>query len=263
MFGHRPDSTLVTGLSPMRRFMPYVSPRRSESLVYSTQTIGVDAAIARLEVLNADRPDTQKITLFHLLLRAIARTLEARPKLNRFTMGSKLWQRNAVWITFSAKRSLDEHAPILTVKRRFDRQETLAELTEDLLGKLNAGRAGALTTADKEMGLLLRLPGPLIRLALKLGAFADRWGLLPGSLIESDPLYTSVFVANLGSVGLDGGYHHLWEWGNCPIFCVMGRLKSTDEGQVVTLHWTLDERIADGFYVATGLEQVSHFMNRA
>jgi hypothetical protein len=32
-------------------------------------------------------------------------------------------------------------------------------------------------------------------------------GLMPKAMIDHDPLFTSAFVANLGSVGLEAGYH--------------------------------------------------------
>ena len=37
MFGRRPDATQVTGLPTIRRFMPFISPRRNDSLVLYAQ----------------------------------------------------------------------------------------------------------------------------------------------------------------------------------------------------------------------------------
>jgi hypothetical protein len=80
-------------------------------------------------------------------------------------------------------------------------------------------------------------------------------------MIDGDPLFCSVFVANLGSVGLDAGYHHLWEHGNCPIFCVIGRVRPGASGRrVVTLKWTYDERIEDGLYCARALERLRELL---
>lgn len=38
-------------------------------------------------------------------------------------------------------------------------------------------------------------------------------------------MYASVFFANLGSLGLDAVYHHMYEWGNAPFFIVVGKRK--------------------------------------
>ena len=60
---------------------------------------------------------------------------------------------------------------------------------------------------------MLRLPGPLIRLPLAIARLADYFGLLPRKMIDADPLYASVFIANLGSINYPAGFHHLWEYG--------------------------------------------------
>ena len=69
-------------------------------------------------------------------------------------------------------------------------------------------------------------------------------------LADPDGLFTSMVVANLGSVGLEGAWHHLYEWGNCPLFVVLGRI----EGDTVTAKYTYDERVEDGLYCALSLK---------
>jgi len=257
MFGRRPDGTLVRDASPMRRFMPFVSPRRNHALVYFAQEIDVEAALAFVEARNATRPAERPMTLFQLTLRAIARGLQDRPRMNRFVAGGRLWQRNDVWMTFSAKKRLDDQAPVVTVKRRFDPAESLEEMVEGSLGSLREGRSDKKSTSDKEVGLLLALPPFAVRAVLWLVDRIDALGLLPKAMIDADPLFASAFVANLGSVGLEAAYHHLWERGNCPIFCVVGRIKPGPDGRRrMVLKWTFDERTEDGFYAARALDLV-------
>ncbi len=263
MFGRRPDGTLVRGLSNVRRFMPFVSARRNDSLVHASQVVSVEAAFTRLEALNAGRAREGRVTVFHLVLRALAVALHERPRMNRFVAGLRLYDRDGIWLTFSAKRAFDEDAPILTVKRRFEPDEPLAALVDGVLAPLGSGRAGQQTTSDKEVATLLRLPTGLLRLAVAFAAWADRMGLMPRPMIESDPLFTSAFVANLGSVGLDAGYHHLWEWGTCSIFCVMGRVEGPPGARTMTLKYSFDERIADGFYAASALAVVKRELEGA
>jgi hypothetical protein len=63
-----------------------------------------------------------------------------------------------------------------------------------------------------------------------------------------------MFVANLGSVRLTGGFHHLWEHGTCSTFCVMGRIRpGPSGGRVVRLFYTYDERIEDGLYAGLAI----------
>lgn len=259
MFGRRPDAIRVKNLSPLRRFMPYVSPRRSESLVWASQTLDVTDAMAAIDAWNATHPDLQ-LTLFQVVLRGIAQTLHARPRLNRFTAGRQYWQRDGVWLSFSAKQAFADDAPVITVKRAFSQAESLADQVAATQGQLTRQRGGEQTQSDKEMSIMLRLPRFAIRFVMWCAARLNDWGLLPGGMIRADPLFASAFVANLGSVGVDGGYHHLWEWGTCPIFCVIGRLHIRDDRQTISLKWTYDERIADAFYAAQGLAQIKNFI---
>jgi len=251
MFGRRADGTLVRGISTTRRFMPYLSPRRNDSLVYYTTEIDVAPALRFLEEQNRERPKERQITLFHLYLRAIAAALYERPAVNRFVAGGKLWQRRDVWITLSAKQELVDGAPVVTIKRRFDRSEGLLAMVDSLRDQLASRRGGRLSTADREVNAAIQMPGLLVRTGLALLRAADYMGLLPASMIENDPMYSSVFVANLGSVGLEAGYHHLWEYGTCSIFAVVGRIhERADGGAMMQVKYSYDERIADGMYAA-------------
>jgi hypothetical protein len=264
MFGRRPDATQVRELSAMRRFMPFISPRRNDSVFHLAQEIEIDAALEFLEKRNRERPPDRPITLFHLMLRSGAQALYLRPGVNRFVKGGKLWQRHGEWITFSAKVRIEDGAPLVTIKRRFEpTTETLDQMVDGIYGMIRPARAGKKSTSDKEMSLLLRLPGFVISGLLKLLDVADRFGLVPRSMIDSDPLYTSCFVANLGSVGHDAGFHHLWEHGTCSLFGVIGKVRRGADGRrLVTICWTYDERIEDGLYsyitIAGIKERVEH-----
>ena len=264
MFGRRADATLVRDLHPMRRFMPYVSPRRNDSVFYMFQDIEVEAALEYLEKRNRERPPERPFTLFHLFLRSCSQALLLRPGVNRFVKGGRLWQRDGEWITFSAKREIVDGSPMITVKRRFQpAEETLDEMVDAIYDKLRFGRSGGKTTSDKEMGLLLRLPGPLVRLLLGLHQLADRFGLLPRAMIDSDPLYTSLFVANLGSIDYPAGFHHLWEYGTASLFGVMGRIEPGENGRRrMRVAWTYDERIEDGLYSYHTLEGIRERLER-
>jgi hypothetical protein len=250
MFGRRTDATLVTNLSKMRRFMPYISPRRNESLFYMMQDIEVEAALEFLEKKNQDRPPDRQLTLFHLFLRSCAQALYLRPGVNRFVKGGRLWQREGEWITFSALKEIKDGSKMLTIKSRVHpTSETLEEMVDGIFDRLRSGRSGEETTSDKEMNLLLRLPGFAIRFLMFLVRIGDHLGILPRSMIDADPLFTSIFIANLGSIDYPAGFHHLWEYGTASLFGVMGRVEPGENGRrKISVAWTYDERIEDGLY---------------
>ena len=261
MFGRRADATLARDLTTMRRFMPFVSPRRNESLVYFDSEIEVDAALRFLEERNRASPPERRMTLFHLYLRSLAIHFHARPNLNRFAKGGRIWQRRGVWLTFSAKQEIVEGARLLTVKREFPESESLEQMTDAVLDRLTRQRGGERATSDREMKLALRLPPLLIRALMGSMHAADRLGVLPRAMIESDPMFTSVFVANLGSLDMDAGYHHLWEHGTCSAFATLGRLRPGPAGgSVLPVRYSYDERIEDGLYAGATLAGVKAFI---
>ena len=250
MFGRRPDATPVRELSAMRRFMPYVSPRRNDSVFHLSQDMDVEAALEFLDEKNRERPNDLPITLFHLLLRSSGQGLELRPGVNRFVKGGKLWQRDGVWLTFNGELRGEDGSPRITVKRRFEpAHESLDQMLDGVYGLTRSPPTERKSKVDTSLRAPLRLPGFVIRARVSALRIADRFGLVPRGVIENDPLYASIFFDDAGSVGHESGFHHLWEHGTCSIFCVMSKIKRGPDGRrFMTVRWTYDERIEDGLY---------------
>jgi hypothetical protein len=263
MFGKRPDGYLIEDLSRLRAFMPFVSPRRNDSLVLYSTEIEVDEALAFVDRYNEGREEKRRMTLFHLYLRSLARTFHNRPGVNRFVAGGRLWQRNHVAITFSAKQSIEDGAPMHTVKRIFPKDESLEEMVDSIMGRLRKRRGGEVTQSDREMNVALVFPVLAIRLGVWVLHKMNMMGMLPKSMIDDDPLFTSVFVANLGSVGLDAGYHHLWEYGTCSAFGVIGKIQERADGKrVMNVQYSYDERVEDGLYAAFSMAQIKEGLEK-
>ncbi|MBK7860363.1 MAG: hypothetical protein IPJ65_17475 [Archangiaceae bacterium] len=257
----RPDGALVTDVPATRRIMPFIMPTRTESAVYFEQELDLTRTLPFLERFNAEHLET-RAGLFHLFTWAAVRALHRRPRLNRFVVGSHLYQRDGIWVSYSAKKSMSDDAPVVVLKRRFDPDAGFAALVTLVHGDLTEGRSDRQSHVDRELGLFLALPAPLLRLGVRLLRWLDTWNLLPGGFIHPDPLYASLFIANLGSVKLESGFHHLYEYGNIPIFAAIGlkREVMTPAGvkTVCSVKYTLDERIEDGLYCAQSLELLRH-----
>lgn len=255
----RSDGTHIAEVSLTRAIMPFIMRTRNESVVYFEQQLDVTNAYAYMaRVASEGGP---KLTLFHLYSYAVVRTLVERPRLNRFTCGGHLYQRSAIELGFSAKKSMDENAPVVAIKRGFDPNATFDEHVAMLLSGVAEGRSLKANHTDQELNILLKLPRFLLSWLVGLARYLDSVNLLPHAMIGPDPLYASVFIANLGSVGLDSAYHHLYEWGNCPIFAALGRVHEEQRAdgtvrKLVTVRYTFDERIEDGLYCARALERL-------
>jgi len=257
----RPDGKPAEGVAPFRRMMPFLMKGRTESAVYYEQEM--DLTRTQLFIDDYNKTHAKRITVFHVFLWAAVRTLHERPGLNRFVMGGRIYQRDGVWISYSAKKELADGAPIVVLKRRFDPEMTFEQMVDFVHGDVKVGRSDEKSHVDKELSLFLRLPALLLSLGVRLVRFLDSLNLLPGSFIGPDPMYASMFIANLGSVKLESAFHHLYEYGNIPLFAAVGRRKQVvavdEQGRVVTrtvcsVKYSFDERVEDGLYCARALD---------
>ena len=264
----RSDGDRVKGLSPERRFLPFMMPTRNESVVFHEQQYDIGKTRRWLRDFNRASPP-QTATMFHLFLWACSQGLHMYPSMNRFVLGRRIYQRRGVQVSFAAKKEFSAAAPLVTVKKPFAANEPFAAAVKDMTDRIGEGRGPSQRRVDKELRLALLLPGIILRFVLWCLRGLDRLNLMPRSMIESDPMYASLFVANLGSVGLDNTFHHLYEYGTISIFAVMGAQKkavvvardgSPEVREVLQIRWTLDERIIDGMYAGESMQLVRKIM---
>ena len=113
---------------------------------------------------------------------------------------------------------------------------------------------------DNLIGYLNLIPGVVLKFLVWLLKLLDYFGALPAFLTELSPFHGSIFFTSMGSLGIPPIYHHLYDFGNLPVFgafgCKRRALEVQEDGSVVQkkyidVKFTLDERICDGYYYAT------------
>lgn len=260
----RPDGTLLS-VHPYRRVMWYIMRRRNESVVYWDFDVNVDKLLPYL----AEAKVAFGATPTHAIVAAVGIALHEHPKMNRFVSGKRLYKRNGAWISFSMKRvQMDKEAKLAVVKQEFVEGMTFRDLCSQTAEQIVDNRSGRKTYADKELGLFDKLPRVVFDVSHRVFELADYLNLLPGAFIERDPMFSSVFVSNLGSMGIDAGYHHLYEWGNCPIFLMIGKVEDravrdgdgTKWVKSMRIRVTFDERINDGLSAFRGVESIKRVL---
>jgi hypothetical protein len=260
-FWWRPDGTYVKNLKNTRKIMPFLMHGRTESTVYYEQHLEVENAWKFVE---AFREKTGlKASILHYIIWRSAQVLEHRPGLNRFVAGRRIYQRDGIWVSFSMKKEMNDEAPLVVVKKKIDPKWSFEETVQHIQGGISKGREGSKSVSDKEMDIVFMLPNFMVSFFTWLLQTLNHYGLLPGSMIRADELYASVFIANLGSIGLQPAYHHLYEYGDIPIFMALGtnepRMALDSRGRpavkdMMTIRYSFDERINDGFYSIKALE---------
>lgn len=264
MFG--PHDGRRVDVHPYRRMMSFLIRGRNEAAVYFEHRIDLTRTQPWLATRrDPNLPAAQQPKLFHLILHALASVLHERERINRFTIGHRTYQRNGVFLSFAAKKAFNDDAPLATVKRRFEKGESFDALVASLTGEIGEARSDKPSQIDKELNVLLKLPAFLLAFLIGVLKRLYAWGLAPRSLVDTDPMYASAFVANLGSIGIDAAYHHLYEHGTCPLFMTIGQVVDAplvidgtlEVRPTVTLRFTYDERIEDGLYAAKTLKLLS------
>ncbi len=254
----RADGVLIK-THPFRRMMFHLMPTRNESVVYFEDFID----ITELERFIEETRSHYHVSLTHCAVAAYSIGLSLIPKMNRFSAGRRLWQRKYRKISFSMKRQkLDTSSGLAVVQMRPTDDDTFETFTRRINEKIGVERSGKKTYTDKELSLFLSLPRPVLNAAIPVIKWADYHGLLPEAFIGPDPMFASTFIANLGSLGMRAGYHHLYEWGNCPLFLMLGRTEDRPfvvDGEILVkriLHvrFSFDERIDDGLNAGKGID---------
>ena len=247
--------------------MPFLMHGRAESTVYYEQHIEVEKAWKYVEEFHQETG--KKASILHFIIWRIAQVLEQRPGLNRFVAGRRIYQRDGVWVSFSMKKEMTDEAPLVVVKKKIDPAWTFEETVDHIQGGIKKGREGSRSVSDKEMDFVFLLPNFMVSFFTWLLTTLNHYGWLPGSMIRADELYGSVFIANLGSIGLQPAYHHLYEYGDIPIFMALGtnepRMMLDDRGRpavkdMMTIRYSFDERINDGYYSIKALELLKNLV---
>ena len=254
----------------LRRIMPYVMRTRNESAVYFEQRIDVRNAERFVRAFNEAHPET-RATLFHVVLWASRQSLIEFPALNRFVAGGRLYQRKGLWISYSAKQRMKRGAPLIVMKRRFEPEESFAAMVAEMGTHLQSAKfGGGKSSVDGELGLVLMLPGFLRRVVFVAYRALEALGMFPRAFIDNDPLYATLFLTDLGSLGMDPAYHHLYEYGTIGIFGAIGRARTEligdpitgrlERQRITTVRWSFDERVEDGLYAGYGLKNAKRLI---
>lgn len=262
----RPDATYVGDVPPLRRVIPHLMRTRTESLVYFQQRIEVDGLLAWLEETNAGRPHDERVTLFHVFVAAIGRTVRLRPQTNRFVAGRRTYQHDEISLSFVVKQAMSEEAEESEARVVVSGEETVDDVRRLVDAVVRRERSGVERGGDDRLvDFFASWPRPVLSGAAGGLRWLDYHNLVPRRLVEAIPLYTSVYVVHAGSIGIDPPFHHLYETGTASAFVAIGRVAPrpvVDEAgavvarQCVDVVYTLDERATDGFYFAKTLEVI-------
>jgi hypothetical protein len=266
-WGDRYDGWRVRKVDAVFRVIPYILRTRMDAQNFFEEKIPIDHIEAFIKKHKENIPD---LSLMHVVMAALVRVISQRPHLNRFVVWNKIFARNHLNFSIAIKRSLTDAGEETLIKPCFMPGDTLIDVVrktkEIQLANQQQGTQNASDLISKILGML---PDGLMRVVVWLMLWSDKVGMLPKFINEASPWHCSIFLTNIGSIGVESIYHHLYEFGTCSNFVAMGKKSRyhsyhRDNGmnshKQIRLKFVLDERICDGYYYASSMRLLNKLL---
>ncbi len=234
---------------------PYIMKTRSGSqnlLMDEVNLASIDEYLAEKK-----KAGFKGISYMHVIVAAYIRTVSQYPSINRFISGQRLYKRDKIVVAITIKQKMSIDSPDTAIKVYFDPDATIDDVYYAFEKAISEYRENPDSDFDDIAGVLRFFPGLLLRFFIGTLSFLDYFGIMPKAIVDLSPFHSSIYITNLASLGIPPVYHHLYNFGNVPVFLAFGARKRknelSDDGSVVKqsyfdLTYVLDERICDGYY---------------
>ena len=247
----------VQNMSSWRTIAPIVWGRPGDPSIYGIIDVDITKAVRYLERLEAQTET--KLTLTHLVIRAVALTFRKHPECNAYVRWGRIYQRRDVDLFVMVATDTDsskQAADLTGVRLAKADTQTLVGIAQELRQRAGAVKAGR----DSEIGplkaLLRSLPHPLAKLGLRISS-ALQYGLnldLSSFGIARDT-YGGAIVSSMGMFGIKYGFAPLVP--AMRLSCLVGVGRAEERAVVVDgavavrtilpLTASLDHRVIDGY----------------
>ncbi len=264
-FGDRRDGRRLRTLSPLSMVSPYIMKTRAGAQNKVHYTLDISNVEEYIRKKRAE--GLKSFGVLHVLVAAYIRTVATRPAINRFISGQKIYARNNIETIMAIKTDMTLESPDTMIKLIFQPDATADEVYHAFQKEIKANRGEGATEEsafDKTARILRYIPGLLLKLTVSILSFLDYFGLLPRFLTNVSPFHGSMVITSMGSLGIPPIYHHLYDFGNIPIFFAYGAKKKMivprrgtcepEYKKFLDFTVTTDERICDGYYFASALK---------
>lgn len=224
--------------------------------IYGSLAIDADPLLA---FIARARAADLHVTPTHLVGRAIAHALAAVPALNVRLVGDRAIPREGVDIFFIAAIGEAGDQDLSGVKVTCVEQRDVFSVARELDERSKQLRQGTDPELARAKRALDRLPRPLLRIALRLGAWAagERGWSLPFLGVRAEP-FGSAIVSSVGMLGLPSGFAPLAWLYRVPLLVLVGEIEDQPravEGRVrvrpvLPLTFSVDHRYVDGLQLS-------------
>ncbi|MCL2367218.1 MAG: hypothetical protein FWC75_09310 [Oscillospiraceae bacterium] len=255
-FGDRSDGRRLRTLDPFSVMIPFIMKHRNDSSNYFSDAVEITDAERYLRAKRAH--GYPGMGLLHLFIATYIRTASQYPGINRFVSGQRIYARKDIEFVMIIKKEMRTDAPETSIKINFDYSDTIYDVYRKMTEQINlVKKEGEDTVTDNLAKVLMKLPRLFLKLIVRVLEIMDYFGIMPKSILRASPFHGTLVITDLGSIGLPAIYHHLYNFGNMPIFIALGAKRKTrelrpdgiiGERKYIEYKLVMDERCCDGFY---------------
>ena len=259
----RADGKRAKEESLIANAIPYIMPKRYDAQNFITEY--ADMEILR-KYIHEKRKEGIRISYMTLILAAYFKAYQKNPKINRFIMNKRIYERNHFCVSFMIlkKRAngLSDEACIKVFFEPGDDVLSINRKIDEVVAKNQVATVN--NNTDKFANFMFSLP-LLPTLVIGFARLLDRYGLLPRKIIDLSPFHTSLFITNLASINTNAIFHHCYEFGTTGVFISMGKpvanyISGEYQKKLIPLACVLDERICTGHEYALFWESFRRYL---
>ena len=263
-FGDRKDGRLLRSLDPLSRVSSYIMVNRNGASNFFVDTVDIDEIERYIRHKRKDE-GLAGFGIMHVLVAAYVRGLSQKPAVNRFISGQKVYARNNIEVNLAVKLEMKSTSTETIIKIRPERDATATDIYNLFQKEIEFARSNQDSSFDDTARILSHIPGLFLKFSVWFLKMLDYFGLLPKSLTDLSPFHGSMFITSMGSLGIPPIFHHLYDFGNVPVFMSFGpkqrKVEVQPDGQMIEKRFisytaVTDERICDGFYYSTAFKQL-------
>lgn len=230
------------------------SPR--EGNIYGKLTLDATEALAYLE--HTRRETGEKVTITHLVGKAVGEALKQAPTLNGYLRLGAYVPHRTVDLAYLV--ALEEGGNLAKAKISGIDQKSVADIARELRELAARLHHGQDKDFKKTQGPIKILPTWLLRPVLyTTGLLSSSFGLsIPALGVEAFP-FGACIITSVGMFGLDEGYAPPTPFARVPVYVLVGAIRDCPAvvgGELtvrkqITLCATLDHRFIDGHQAGT------------
>ncbi|MCQ2401502.1 MAG: hypothetical protein MJ059_06240 [Lachnospiraceae bacterium] len=270
-WGDRPDGRRIRTAGIITQVSAYIMATRQDASNHIHDSVEISGIEKYIQEKKAE--GYKNMGFMHVFLATYVRAVAKYPGINRFIAGQKIYSRgNDIQFCMVVKNSMSLEGEESCLKLHLSPYDTIYDIYEKLDAEIERIKKNPVGESDfdKVAKLFTLVPSVLMSFIVVILRTLDYFGMLPKFLLEVSPFHSSIFFTSMASLGINPIVHHLYNFGNMPVFCSFGSKYTKNEidkdGNIerkkyIDYTFNTDERIVDGFYYASVFKYIKKLLN--